>query len=284
MSVGCSGSAARWSAAQTRPRSRQRRLAAVPAATDPTDPEVQANTAAMANVGGLNGVGWGDRRQRRGCTVVDANAARLRDRAVLLPAAAVLRRHLRCVDEDRDDRGDRGLGAARRRERGADRARVEPVPGALRRPGYRTTGEMQLLVQQRQRGDRRRELGVPQPRPDSGTSRPDDNYDLQQRSVASNARTYILHNYRIARCRSPNPGPTYVCSMTGHATDNWQDLIDRIMTCGSTRTPTGPVPGDILLMPVNDCDQAGRQDRGTSFPAARVRPTSSRSSGSRRSS
>lgn len=42
--------------------------------------------------------------------------------------------------------------------------------------------------------------------------------------------------------------PTYVCRVPGHATSNWQDLVDR-MNGGYANWP-----GKILLMPVNDCD------------------------------
>lgn len=45
-----------------------------------------------------------------------------------------------------------------------------------------------------------------------------------------------------------DPGPTYVCASTGHASANWSDLTSR-MTGGYADWP-----GSSILMPVNDCD------------------------------
>jgi Flp pilus assembly protein TadG len=60
---------------------------------------------------------------------------------------------------------------------------------------------------------------------------------------------YILNNFG-SDLTLADPGPTYVCSSTGHATDNWQDLNDRMNGVGCK---TAPCPGPIILMPVNDC-------------------------------
>jgi hypothetical protein len=62
---------------------------------------------------------------------------------------------------------------------------------------------------------------------------------------------YILNNYGSALPLA-QPGPTYVCSSTGHATDNWQDLNDRWHGLGCD---VAPCPGPVILMPVNDCNQ-----------------------------
>jgi Flp pilus assembly protein TadG len=68
---------------------------------------------------------------------------------------------------------------------------------------------------------------------------------------SSNRGTYILNNYG-SPLPLAEPGPTYVCGSTGHATSNWQDLNDRWhgLNCN-----TAPCPGPVILMPVNDCDQ-----------------------------
>jgi len=67
----------------------------------------------------------------------------------------------------------------------------------------------------------------------------------------SNSRGgYILNNFGSALPLA-EPGPTYVCSSTGHATDNWQDLNDRMNGVGCR---TAPCPGPVILMPVNDCN------------------------------
>jgi hypothetical protein len=62
---------------------------------------------------------------------------------------------------------------------------------------------------------------------------------------------YILNNFGSALPLA-EPGPTYVCSSTGHATDNWQDLNDRMNGVGCR---TAPCPGPVILMPVNDCSK-----------------------------
>lgn len=62
---------------------------------------------------------------------------------------------------------------------------------------------------------------------------------------------YIKYDYTTA-LQLTYPGPTYVCSMTGHATDNWQDLVDR-MNCSPSNPIYAGCPGNILLLPVNDC-------------------------------
>src|SRR5437868_6906437 len=68
----------------------------------------------------------------------------------------------------------------------------------------------------------------------------------------SNARGgYILNNFGTDLTLA-DPGPTYVCSSTGRATDNWQDLNDRMNGVGCK---TGPCPGPVILMPVNDCNK-----------------------------
>jgi hypothetical protein len=62
---------------------------------------------------------------------------------------------------------------------------------------------------------------------------------------------YIKYNYPT-ELQLNYSGPTYVCSMTGHATDNWQDLVER-MSCSPTNPTYANCPGNILLLPVNDC-------------------------------
>jgi len=62
---------------------------------------------------------------------------------------------------------------------------------------------------------------------------------------------YILNNYG-SDLSLADPGPTYVCSSTGHATDNWQNLQDRLNGVGCD---VSPCPGPLILMPVNDCNQ-----------------------------
>jgi Flp pilus assembly protein TadG len=58
-----------------------------------------------------------------------------------------------------------------------------------------------------------------------------------------------------------DPGPTYVCSMTGHATDNWQDLTDRMNCSPDDANPLyANCPGNVLLMPVNDCTRQLAKD------------------------
>ncbi len=68
---------------------------------------------------------------------------------------------------------------------------------------------------------------------------------------ANNRTQYILNNFGT-ELPLAEPGPTYVCSSTGHASSNWQDLIDRMNGVGCN---TAPCPGPIIMMPVNDCTQ-----------------------------
>lgn len=64
---------------------------------------------------------------------------------------------------------------------------------------------------------------------------------------ANDRRDFILNDFRTPLALR-DPGPTYVCSMTGQASANWQDLTDR-MNGGYDGWP-----GASILMPVNDCD------------------------------
>jgi hypothetical protein len=87
---------------------------------------------------------------------------------------------------------------------------------------------------------------------DVGRFSTDPNYQNCTSSGGAAARgDYILNNYKTDLTLA-KPGPTYVCSMTGHATDNWQNLMDRMNGVGCS---TSPCPGPVILMPVNDCDQ-----------------------------
>lgn len=70
---------------------------------------------------------------------------------------------------------------------------------------------------------------------------------------SSDRQDWILHNSPDEKPLS-DPGPTYVCNVTGHASTNWQDLVDRYSCpAGSTYTDGSLCPGNLLLMPVNDC-------------------------------
>jgi hypothetical protein len=74
-------------------------------------------------------------------------------------------------------------------------------------------------------------------------------------SGASNRSEYIRYNFETPLILR-NPGPTYVCADTGHASSNWQDLLDRMNCDPNSSTPSyGDCPGNIMLMPVNDCAQ-----------------------------
>jgi Flp pilus assembly protein TadG len=68
---------------------------------------------------------------------------------------------------------------------------------------------------------------------------------------ASNRSDYILNNFGSDLVLA-EPGPTYVCSSTGHASSNWQDLVDRMNGVGCKASPC---PGPVILMPVNDCNK-----------------------------
>lgn len=61
---------------------------------------------------------------------------------------------------------------------------------------------------------------------------------------------YILNNSGPLTLASA--APTYVCSSTGHATDNWQDLADRMDGLGCR---VAPCPGPTVIVLVNDCAQ-----------------------------
>jgi hypothetical protein len=64
---------------------------------------------------------------------------------------------------------------------------------------------------------------------------------------------YIRYNFPTDLVLN-DPGPTYVCSSTGHATDNWQDFVDR-MNCSPSNPIYANCPGNLLVMPVNDCHE-----------------------------
>ena len=70
---------------------------------------------------------------------------------------------------------------------------------------------------------------------------------------ASTRGDWILHD-SPTELALKDPSPTYVCNVTGHASSNWQDLNDR-MNCaaGSSYGDGSLCPGNLLLMPVNDC-------------------------------
>ena len=108
-------------------------------------------------------------------------------------------------------------------QRGADRARVESVPGPCDVPTSRSGQDVQLLVQQRRRGDRAPNWGFLNL--DQWDVHRPQQLQLSWRSV--DRGDYILNNFG-SPLPLAEPGPTYVCSMTGHATDNWQDLNDRM--------------------------------------------------------
>jgi Flp pilus assembly protein TadG len=87
---------------------------------------------------------------------------------------------------------------------------------------------------------------------DVGRYSTDPNYQRCSSAGGSASRgDYILNDFGTDLTLA-KPGPTYVCTMTGHATDNWQDLNDRMNGVGCK---TSPCPGPVVLMPVNDCDQ-----------------------------
>jgi Flp pilus assembly protein TadG len=68
---------------------------------------------------------------------------------------------------------------------------------------------------------------------------------------SANRGDYILNNFGTD-LELAQPGPTYVCSSTGHAESNWGDLTNRMNGVGCH---TAPCPGPVILMPVNDCNQ-----------------------------
>jgi Flp pilus assembly protein TadG len=74
-----------------------------------------------------------------------------------------------------------------------------------------------------------------------------DNNACNSAGGAADREDFILYDYGEPLALR-DPGPTYVCSMTGHATANWQDLLDR-MNGGYDGWP-----GASILMPVNECD------------------------------
>ena len=66
----------------------------------------------------------------------------------------------------------------------------------------------------------------------------------------SSLNGYILNNYG-SEVLLADPGPTYVCVTTGHRDNSWQDALqDRLDGVGCD---TSPCPGPVILMPVNDC-------------------------------
>ena len=72
---------------------------------------------------------------------------------------------------------------------------------------------------------------------------------------ASTRSDWILHNSPDPAAAQADPAPTYVCNVTGHATSDWQSLVDRMNCPAARRIRAGALPGMILLMPVNDCDK-----------------------------
>lgn len=62
--------------------------------------------------------------------------------------------------------------------------------------------------------------------------------------------SYILNDAQ--RVTITDAGPTYVCSSTGHASDNWQDFVDRMDSVGCR---TAPCPGPTVILLVDDCAQ-----------------------------
>ena len=84
-----------------------------------------------------------------------------------------------------------------------------------------------------------------------------DQWDVSQTAAcvsgggASARGGYILNN-SSGHLTLATSGATYVCSLTGHATDNWQDLDDRMNSLGCR---VAPCPGPTLILLVNDCAQ-----------------------------
>ncbi len=91
-----------------------------------------------------------------------------------------------------------------------------------------------------------------------------DNNACNSAGGAADREDFILYDYGEPLALR-DPGPTYVCSMTGHATSNWQDLLDR-MNGGYADWP-----GASILMPVNDC-QAQVDKNGTVVPCGSGTP------------
>ena len=219
----------------------------VPVANDPTDPEVQADTAAMANVGGLVG---GDG------TIVDNpwNCG---------VSSRVPRGYITVQYSYPQKLFFAGIfGASSRTVTTAATAAWGPLAGGNAVPIVLESSQFQgsCDVPNLAKGEECTFWY------NNGNAAIGDanwgflNLDQWDVAVSANCSSgggsasrgdYILNNYGSALPLA-EPGPTYVCSMTGHATDNWQDLNDRMNGTGCDATPC---PGPVILMPVNDCDQ-----------------------------
>ncbi len=137
----------------------------VPVANDPTDPEVQADTAAVANVGGLNGADGAIVDNPWACTV----STRTPRGYITVQYSYPQKLFFAGI-----------FGASSRTVTTAATAAWGPLAGGNAVPIVLESSQfqgscdvpdlaigagVQLLVQQRQRRHRGRELGLPQPRP-----------------------------------------------------------------------------------------------------------------------
>ncbi len=233
---------------------------AVPVVTDPSDPQVRANTEAIANVGGLtssNMSGW----TTSGCSTV-----------VRTPRGYVTVQY--SYPQQLFFAGI--FGASSKTVTTAATAAWGPLAGGNAVPIVLESSQFQgpcdvpditppascnFWYDNGQAAIGDANWGFLSLDPAQWGVAPDDN-NVCSNVGASTRKDWILHN-------SPNPmplleptstpiagPPTYVCSVTGHASDNWQDLIDRYSCPAGSIYPDGKVcPGDILLMPVNACDK-----------------------------
>jgi len=224
---------------------------AVPAVTDPTNPQTQANTAAINNVGGLtssNMSGWTTSgcstvaRTPRGYVTVQYSYPQQLFFAGIFGASSRT-----VVTEATAAWGPLASGNAvpivLESSQFQGPCEVPDIAPPATCPFWYDNGSAAI-------GDAN--WGFLSLDPDQWGVSPTDN-NVCSNIGASTRQDWILHN-SPTELPLEDPGPTYVCTVTGHASSNWQDLVDRY-TCpaGSTYSDGKVCPGDILLMPVNDC-------------------------------
>ena len=242
----------------------------VPVANDPTIPEAQADTAAMANVGGLTtptcsisttpGIAPFDARARAGtsrCNIRTHSSCSSRGifgastRTVTTAATAA-------------------WGSARRRQRGSDRAGSSLSSSPSGRPGSL------IAVQECNFWYNNGDAAIGMRPGDSSTSIEWDVADSRQNCNSAGrcerAAATSCNNFGSAPSRSPNRARHTSAACTGHATDNWQDLNDQDGCAALLCVPRVPVPWAHPLDAGERLRPTGQQERHRSFHAEQATP------------
>jgi Flp pilus assembly protein TadG len=226
---------------------------AVPAVTDPSDPKVQANTAAINNVGGLtasNMSGW--TTSVGGCSTVVRTPSGYVTVQYSYPQQLFFAGIFGASTKTVTTAATAAWGPL-----GAGNAvpivlESSQFQGPCKVPTITPPAPCNFWYDNGKAAIGDANWGFLSLDPSQWGVSPSDN-NVCSNVGASTRKDWILHDSPTAMPLK-DPGPTYVCNVTGNADSNWQDLTDRYQCpAGSTYSDGKVCPGDILLMPVNDC-------------------------------